>query len=118
MTMEFMSAILTFAFMAQVAPQAPQAPRTPRAAAPFDVTGNWVSVVTEDWRWRMLVPKKGDYSSVPLNAEGKKVADTWDPSKVSSDGCRAFGGAAIMRVPTRLRIAWENDSTLRIDTDA
>ena len=45
------------------------------------MTGNWVSVVTEDWRWRMLTPKKGDYTSVPLNPEGKKVADTWDPAK-------------------------------------
>ena len=97
---------------------APLAPQTPRGAAPIDLTGNWVSVVTEDWRWRMLVPKKGDYSSVPLNAEGRKVADTWDPAKAASDGCRAYGAAAIMRVPGRLRIQWENDATLRIDTDA
>jgi hypothetical protein len=93
-------------------------PPTPRAAAPFDLTGNWVSVVTEDWRWRMVVPRKGDYSSVPLTAEGRKVADAWDPARMSGDGCRPYGAAAIMRVPGRLRIAWENDSTLRIDTDA
>lgn len=92
--------------------------QTPRAAAPIDLTGNWVSVVTEDWRWRMLVPKKGDYSSVPLNADGKKAADTWDPGKAATDGCRAYGAAGIMRVPGRLQIAWDNDSTLRIDTDA
>jgi hypothetical protein len=98
--------------------QAKQAPRTPREAAAIDITGNWVSVVTEDWRWRMVVPKKGDYSSVPLSPEGRKVADTWDPSKPASDGCRAYGAAAIMRAPGRLRIAWENDSTLRIETDA
>jgi hypothetical protein len=97
---------------------APQTPKTPRQAAPFDLTGNWVSVVTEDWRWRMLTPKKGDYSSVPLNPEGKKVADTWDPAKAAGDGCKPYGAAAIMRVPGRLRIAWENDDTLRIDTDA
>jgi hypothetical protein len=99
-------------------PQAAQTPRTAREAAPFDVTGNWVSVVTEDWRWRMLIPKKGDYSSVPLNAEGKKVADTWDASRLASDGCKPYGAAAVMRVPGRLRISWENDGTLRIDTDA
>jgi hypothetical protein len=75
-------------------------------------------VVTEDWRWRMLVPKKGDFTSVPLNPEGRKVAGAWDPSMASSDGCKAYGAAAIMRVPGRLRIAWENDATLRIDTDA
>jgi hypothetical protein len=75
-------------------------------------------VVTEDWRWRMLMPRKGDYSSVPLSAEGKKVADTWDPAKLPNDGCKAYGAAAIMRVPGRLHVAWENDTTLRIDTDA
>jgi hypothetical protein len=75
-------------------------------------------VVTEDWRWRMLMPRKGDYSSVPLSPAGKKVADTWDPAKLASDGCRAYGAAAIMRVPGRLHVAWHNDTTLRIDTDA
>ena len=95
-----------------------KAPKTPKEAAPIDLTGNWVSVVTEDWRWRMLVPKKGDYASVPLSAEGRKIADTWDPSKLASDGCKAYGAAAIMRVPGRLQISWENDTTLRIDTDA
>jgi hypothetical protein len=95
-----------------------QTAKTPRESAPIDLTGNWVSVVTEDWRWRMLVPKKGDYASVPLNAEGRKVANTWDPSKAGNDGCKPYGAAGIMRVPGRLRVAWENDSTLRIDTDA
>jgi hypothetical protein len=98
--------------------QPPGPPPTPKAAAPIDLTGNWVSVVTEDWRWRMLIPRKGDYSSVPLSAEGRKVADTWDPARLGSDGCKAYGAAAIMRVPGRLRIAWDNDATLRIDTDA
>jgi hypothetical protein len=100
------------------APQAPAAPKTPKEAAPIDVTGNWVSVVTEDWRWRMLVPKKGDYTSVPLSAEGRKLADMWEPSQLTSDGCKAYGAAAIMRVPGRLQISWDNDTTLRIDTDA
>jgi hypothetical protein len=112
---------LAFLLIVQAAaqtPPVPQAPKTPKAAAPIDITGNWVSVVTEDWRWRMMVPKKGDYSSVPLNAEGKKVADTWDPAKAASDGCKAYGAAAIMRVPGRLQISWADDTTLKIDTDA
>lgn len=103
---------------AQQPPKPPAVPPTPRAAAPIDLTGNWVSVVTEDWRWRMLLPKKGDYSSVPLSAEGKKVADQWDPAKLQSDGCKPYGAAAIMRVPGRLHVAWENDRTLEVDTDA
>ena len=31
----------------------PAPPRAPHEAAPVDFTGQWVSVVTEDWRWRM-----------------------------------------------------------------
>ena len=53
-------------------------PPTPRAAAAFDLTGTWVAVVTEDWRWRMVTPPKNDVASVPLNAEGRKVAAAWD----------------------------------------
>jgi hypothetical protein len=101
-----------------VAPQPGQAQPTPRAAAPIDLTGSWVSVVTEDWRFRMLTPPKGDYTSVPLNAEGRRVADLWDPAGAASDGCKAYGAAALMRVPGRLRISWEDDRTLKIEADA
>jgi hypothetical protein len=96
------------------------APAAPKAAAPEDLTGYWVALVTEDWRYRMVTPAKGDYESVPLSAEGKMVADTWDPAKDEADGnqCKAYGAAAIMRVPGRLHIMWDNDTTLRIDTDA
>src|SRR2546423_4883554 len=98
------------------AQQAPQPPPTPRAAAPIDLTGYWVSIVNEDWRWRMVTPPKGDYSSIPLNDTGRKLADTWD---VSKDGrCDAYGAAALMRMPTRLHITWESDTILKIDTDA
>jgi hypothetical protein len=91
-------------------------PPAARAAAPVDLTGYWVSVVTEDWRFRMVTPPKGDYQSVPLNAEGRRVAGTWDPSK---DGaCEAYGAAGLMRMPGRLHITWEDDSTLKIETDA
>jgi hypothetical protein len=92
----------------------PAAP--PRQAAPVDLTGNWVSVVTEDWQWRMVTPARGDYASLPLNAAGTKSADQWSPAEEGS--CRAFGAAAIMRVPGRLRISWETDDTLKIETDA
>ena len=92
----------------------------PKADAPIDLTGYWVSIVTEDWRFRMVTPAKGDYASVPLNAEARKVADTWDPAKDEAAGnqCKSYGAAALMRVPGRIHITWENDSTLRIDTDA
>lgn len=98
----------------------PQPPVNARAIAPVDLTGYWVSIVTEDWRFRMITPAKGDYASVPLNSEGKRVADTWDPAKdeASGDQCKSYGAAAIMRVPTRLRISWQDDNALRVDTDA
>jgi hypothetical protein len=91
-----------------------------RAAAPVDLTGMWVSVVTEDWRWRMRTPPKGDYASLPLTDAAIKVADTWDPARDAAAGeqCKAFGGAAIMRVPGRIRISWNDDSTLKVETEA
>lgn len=93
---------------------------SPRASAPFDMTGHWVSIVTEDWRWRMMTPAKGDYASVPLNAEGRRVADGWDYAKdpAGDAQCRAFGAAAVMRQPGRLHIAWQDDTTLKIETSA
>jgi hypothetical protein len=98
----------------------PQAPQTPRAAAPIDLTGFWVSLVTNEWRWRMLAPTKGDYAVLPLNAEGRRIADTWDPARDEASGnqCRSYGAAVIMQVPGRLRIAWEKDDVLRMDIDA
>jgi hypothetical protein len=94
----------------------PQAAQSPQASAPIDLTGYWVSIVNEDWRWRMVTPLKGDVSSVPVNAEGRKAAGSWDPATDGS--CLAFGAAGLMRMPTRLHITWENENTLRIDTDA
>ena len=99
---------------------APAVPATPKAGAPIDLTGYWVSLVTEDWRFRMITPPKGDYASVPINAEGRKVADTWDPAKDEASGnqCKSYGAAALMRVPGRLHIDWQDDTTLKIETDA
>ncbi len=91
-----------------------------RSQAPIDLTGTWVSVVTEDWPYRMLTPAPRDYTSVPLNPAGIAAADTWDLQADNAAGlqCKAFGAAALMRVPTRLRIRWDDDFTLRIDADA
>jgi hypothetical protein len=90
-----------------------------RQAAPIDLTGYWVSMITEDWKFRMVTPAKGVYDALVLNPEGRKVADSWDPAgdEKAGDLCKAYGAPAIMRLPTRLNITWENDNTLRIDTD-
>ena len=95
-------------------------PPTPRAGAPIDFTGTWVSVVTEDWRWRMVTPPKGDVASVPVNAEGRKAAASWNPDGDAAAGnaCKAFGVGGLMRQPGRLRIAWQDDQTLKLEFDA
>ena len=97
-----------------------QPPRAPRAAAPIDLTGYWVSIVTQDWRWRMVTPAKGDYGGVQMTPEARKIADAWDPAKDEAAGeqCRSYGAPALMSVPGRLHITWENDTTLKVDTDA
>ena len=91
-----------------------------RTAAPKDLTGTWVSVVAEHWHLRMLVPPKGDFSMLPLNAEARRIANTWDPAKEpAGDGqCKSYGAAAIMRIPGRLHIHWTNDNTLQLDIDS
>ena len=87
---------------------------------PIDLTGYWVSVVTQDWRWRMVTPAKGDYASIPITLEAKKVGDAWDPAKDEAAGeqCKSYGAPALMAVPTRLRIAWQDENTLKVETDA
>ena len=44
-----------------------------KAAATIDLTGYWVAVVSEDWRFRMVTPRKGDYQQVPLTDAARKV---------------------------------------------
>ena len=111
-----LGAILRSDVSAQQQQPTTAAPRTPRTAALVDLTGNWVSVVTEEWVWRMTTPKKGDYTSIPLSDEGRRVADQWDPATDGS--CKAYGAGGLMRIPTRLRIAWRGDDTLAVETDA
>src|SRR5579883_1376907 len=98
---------------------APPPRQTARAAAPIDITGYWVSVITEDWRFRVLTPPKGDYTAIPLKPEGKKVADAWDPAKDEATGeqCRSYGAAGLMRLPGRLHITWQDDQTLKVEMD-
>ena len=95
-------------------------PPTGRAGAPIDLTGYWVSVITEDWRWRMVTPPRGDYASLPINMDAKKAADVWDPAKDTAAGesCKAYGAPGVMRLPTRLNITWQDDNTMKVEADA
>jgi hypothetical protein len=98
----------------------PGPPKPAKAIAPIDLTGYWVSIVTEDWRFRMIAAPKGDFAGVPLNPEGQKIAKEWDPAKDEAAGnqCKAYGAAGLMRIPTRLHITWQDDNTLKIEADA
>ena len=114
-----LGATVTSSFLHAQGGQAPAPPGpapTPQASAPIDVTGYWVAIVNEDWRWRMVTPPKGDFPGLPLNAEGRRVANAWDPATDGS--CLAYGAAGVMRLPGRLHITWEQADTLKIETDA
>jgi hypothetical protein len=79
-----------------------------------------VSVITEDWKLRMVTPKKGAFDALPLNAEGRRVGNLWDPAKDEAAGeqCKAYGAGGLMRLPGRVHITWQDASTLKIETDA
>ena len=92
---------------------------TPRAVAPADLTGYWAAVITEDWRFRMVTAPKGDAVGIPLNDAGQKAANAWDPQKdiAAGEQCKAFGAGGVMRMPIRLRVTWQDDTTLKFETD-
>ena len=100
--------------------RANQPPLTAQQAAPVDLTGYWVSVVTEDWRWRMATPPKGDYQSLPLNQAARRAADAWDLAKDDAAGlqCKPYGAGNIVRQPGRIHITWEDPNTLKMEFDA
>lgn len=97
----------------------PQPVRSPQAMAPFDPTGYWVALVSDEWRYRMLTPPKGTWDYVPLNGAGQRVAREWDPAKDEAAGeqCRGYGAGGLMRLPIRLHITWADERTLRMDID-
>jgi len=90
-----------------------------RADAPIDLTGQWVAIISEDWRWRMITPPKGDIVSIPLSLQGQQTAEAWDPARDEAAGerCRAYGAPGLMRGPIRMRISWQDDNTLKLETD-
>ena len=121
-----LAGLIASGHMTLAQPGAPQRsaepPQPAEKAAPIDLLGYWVAIVTEDWRWRMLTPPHGDYASVPLNAAGKQLADMFDPSKYGADwstliDCRAYGAAGLMRMPERLHVTWQTPETMKIQTD-
>jgi hypothetical protein len=96
-----------------------QAPATPQAAAPADYTGTWVAIITEDWRFRMVTPPKGDAASIPANQAAIQASQNWDPAAdiAAGEQCKAFGAPGIMRMPTRIRVSWQDAQTLKLEFD-
>ena len=95
-------------------------PSSARATAPVDLTGYWVAVVNEDWRYRMVTPPKGDYRGVPITKAALQIVNAWDPAadEAAGEQCKSYGAGAVMRLPARLNVTWQDDNTLRIDVDA
>ena len=90
-----------------------------REIAPIDLSGQWVAVISEDWRWRMVAPARGDFPSIPMTIEAQLLAEAWDPAadEAAGEACKAYGAPGLMRGPTRLRIAWLDDDTLQLESD-
>lgn len=105
---------------AGAAAAAPAKPVSARAQAPFDLSGYWTSVITQNWRYRMLVPGPGEYADIPINAKAKQMADAWRaaPDITAGKQCEAYGVANVMRLPEHLHISWQDAEVLRVDTDA
>ena len=112
-------AAMTAATLRAQAPASGAGPSA-RASAPVDLTGYWVSYVTENWRYRMVTPAKGEYRRIPVSPAALPIINNWDPAADERAGeqCKSYGAAAIMSVPERVRITWQDDNTLRLDTDA
>jgi hypothetical protein len=91
-----------------------------RDTAPIDLTGYWVSYVTENWRYRMVTPAKGEYRRIPVSPAAVPIINAWDPTADTRAGnqCKSYGAGAIMNVPGRLHITWQDADTLRVDADA
>jgi hypothetical protein len=117
-------AVILLAFAGPAALRAQQrggaAARPARDAAPIDLTGYWVSYVTENWRYRMVTPAKGEYRRIPSSPAALPLINAWDPAADERAGnqCKSYGAGAIMNVPGRLHITWQDANTLRMDTDA
>lgn len=99
---------------------AAQAPQSARSLSPLDLSGYWVSLVTEDWRFRMIVATAGDYEGITLTPAGQALANSWDPDADTAAGnaCKAYGAGGLMRMPTRLHITWADENVLKMESDA
>src|SRR5437899_4308424 len=115
-----LSLIFPLSTHAQRGQRGAPAPQTAKATPTFVITGTWVSVITEDWKYRMVTPRKGDYDGVPGTVEAFRTANAWDPAKDKAAGeqCKGYGAVGVMRLPGYLRISWQDDNTLKMELTA
>src|SRR5262245_22386553 len=68
----------------------------------------------------MVTPAKGEYRRIPASPAALPLINAWDPAADERAGnqCKSYGAGAIMSVPGRLHITWQDADTLRIETDA
>lgn len=105
-------------------PPAPPKAQNPKQAAPIDITGYWVPLITEDWLYRMVTPGKSkgaaNVDSMPVTPAARTAANAWDPAKDEAAGeqCKAYGAIGLTRLPGRMHIEWQDDNTLKIDFEA
>ncbi len=95
---------------------APVAPgEFPQRFAPIDLTGTWVSIISEDWAVRMIPPPKGDFESLPLTPAARDAANRADVAQLQAAGraCEAYGAPVLLRQPGRVRVSWQDGATLQ-----
>jgi hypothetical protein len=98
----------------QRGPGGPPTAQSAKAAAPVDLTGYWVSIVTEDWIERMSPDS-------PPSGTGGARGLTRAPAVAAppnGEQCRVYAAGGSLRVPTRLNITWVDDNTLKVQMDA
>ena len=113
------SSVVVLGELPAIAQRGVQAQPAGQNDAPIDLTGYWVSIISDEWRYRMLTPPKGNVDYMPVNAEGRRVAGEWDPAKdeAAGEACRGYGAGGIMRLPGRLHITWQDAGILKVEVD-
>jgi hypothetical protein len=79
--------------------------------AQVDLSGNWGTVLQEDFPERIPGPELGDYLGLPINDANRLRADSWSGSRLTmpEQQCRVHVSPYIFRGPTNLRIWEEKD---------
>ncbi len=99
---------------------AQRGPQSAKDGAPVDLTGYWVSIVTEDWRYRMVTPARGRSSKRPAQRSGQRPRQQLGSGEGRSrrGAVQSVRAAGVMRAPGRLHVTWQDDTTLKIETEA